>query len=105
MLSKAVVVSSHLVPEFGAVLILIVITLFVADGMTRNEVMAEVQTIEQEIQRRLPIGSQAPVVKIKNDFLQQGYSEAAIIRALGILGRREILQFRSQGKVVFRQAV
>ncbi|SAM02635.1 hypothetical protein [Absidia glauca] len=76
-----------------------------ADGMTRNEVMAEVQTIEQEIQRRLPIGSQAPVVKIKNDFLQQGYSEAAIIRALGILGRREILQFRSQGKVVFRQAV
>ncbi|KAI8335322.1 MCM2/3/5 family-domain-containing protein [Chlamydoabsidia padenii] len=76
-----------------------------ADGMTRNEVMAEVQSIEQEIQRRLPIGSQAPVVKIKNDFLQQGYSEAAIVRALGILGRREILQFRSQGKVVFRQAV
>jgi DNA replication licensing factor MCM5 len=73
--------------------------------MTRNEVMAEVQTIEQEIQRRLPIGSQAPVVKIKNDFLQQGYSESAIVRALGILGRREILQFRSQGKVVFRQAV
>ncbi|ORZ25479.1 MCM2/3/5 family-domain-containing protein [Absidia repens] len=76
-----------------------------ADGMTRNEVMAEVQSIEHEIQRRLPIGSQAPVVKIKNDFLQQGYSEAAILRALGILGRREILQFRSQGKVVFRQAV
>ncbi|SAL97161.1 hypothetical protein [Absidia glauca] len=75
------------------------------DAVQSGGVMAEVQTIEQEIQRRLPIGSQAPVVKIKNDFLQQGYSESAIVRALGILGRREILQFRSQGKVVFRQAV
>ncbi|KAI8338730.1 MCM2/3/5 family-domain-containing protein [Chlamydoabsidia padenii] len=65
-----------------------------AGGMTRNEVMAEVQSIEQEIQHQLPIGSQAPVMKIKNDLLQQGYSEAAIVRALSILG-----------KVVFRQAV
>ncbi|CDH61414.1 dna replication licensing factor mcm5 [Lichtheimia corymbifera JMRC:FSU:9682] len=76
-----------------------------ADGMTRNEVMKEVQEIEKEIQRRLPIGSQVPVIKIQNDCLQQGYSEAAIRRALAILGRREVLQFRSQGKVVFRQAV
>ncbi|KAI8083069.1 MCM2/3/5 family-domain-containing protein [Halteromyces radiatus] len=76
-----------------------------ADGMTRSEVMAEVQSIESEIQRRLPIGSQVSVMKIKNDFIQQGFSEAAILRALTILGRREVLQFRSQGKVVFRQAV
>ncbi|KAI8370368.1 MCM2/3/5 family-domain-containing protein [Radiomyces spectabilis] len=76
-----------------------------ADGMTRSEIMAEVQAIELEIQRRLPIGSQVAVVKIKNDFIQQGYTDAAILRALTILGRREVLQFRSQGKVVFRQAV
>ena len=76
-----------------------------ADGMSRSEVMQEVRQIEEEIGRRLPIGSQVSVAKVKNDFLMQGYSEAAIIRALAILGRREILQFRSQGKVVFRQAV
>ncbi|KAI9484300.1 MCM2/3/5 family-domain-containing protein [Zychaea mexicana] len=76
-----------------------------ADGMSRGEVMQEVRRIEEEIGRRLPIGSQVSVAKVKNDFLMQGYSEAAIVRALAILGRREILQFRSQGKVVFRQAV
>ncbi|KAI9314724.1 MCM2/3/5 family-domain-containing protein [Dichotomocladium elegans] len=76
-----------------------------ADGMTRTEMMDEVQHIEDEIQRRLPVGSQVPVYKIQQDCLQQGYSEAAIRRALAILGRREVLQFRSQGKVVFRQAV
>ncbi|KAI9028192.1 MCM2/3/5 family-domain-containing protein [Phycomyces nitens] len=76
-----------------------------ADGMSRSEIMAEVQTIEAEVQRRLPIGSQVPVAKIKSDFLQQGYSEAAILRALTILGRREVLLFRNQGKTVLRQAV
>ncbi|CAO3617003.1 unnamed protein product [Cunninghamella echinulata] len=76
-----------------------------AEGMSRSEVMLEVQEIESEIQKRLPIGSQVSVAKIKTDFIQKGYAEAAILRALSILGRREVLQFRNQGKVVFRQAV
>ncbi|CAO3608366.1 unnamed protein product [Cunninghamella blakesleeana] len=76
-----------------------------AEGMSRSEVMAEVQKIEVDIQNRLPIGSQVSVARIKADFLQKGYTESAIQRALSILGRREVLQFRSQGKVVYRQAV
>ncbi|KAI9485967.1 MAG: MCM2/3/5 family-domain-containing protein [Benjaminiella poitrasii] len=76
-----------------------------ADGMTRSDIMAEVQVIEQDIQKRLPVGSQAPVAKIVSDYLNRGYSEAAIRRALTILGRREVLLFRAQGKMVLRQAV
>ncbi|KAI8890257.1 MCM-domain-containing protein [Backusella circina FSU 941] len=75
-----------------------------ADGMTRGEIMSEVQIIEQDIQKRLPIGSQIPVSKIMADFLSKGYAEAAITRALTILGRREVLLFRNQGKTVLRQA-
>jgi DNA replication licensing factor MCM5 len=75
-----------------------------ADGMTRGEIMSEVQIIELDIQKRLPIGSQIPVSKIMADFLAKGYAEAAITRALTILGRREVLLFRNQGKTVLRQA-
>ncbi|CEI87889.1 Putative DNA replication licensing factor mcm5 [Rhizopus microsporus] len=76
-----------------------------AEGMTRSEMMQEVQLIEADILRRLPVGSQVPVARIKADFLNQGYTESAITRALTILGRREVLLFRNQGKTVLRQAV
>jgi DNA replication licensing factor MCM5 len=73
--------------------------------MTRVEIMNDVQEVEKDIQRRLPIGSQVSVLKLKTDFLRNGHSEAAIMRALMILGRRGMLQFRNQGKTIYRQAV
>ncbi|KAG0170098.1 minichromosome maintenance protein 5 [Apophysomyces sp. BC1034] len=76
-----------------------------ADGMSRSEIMSEVRMIEKEILRRLPIGSQVSVAKMKGDLLQQGYSEAAIMKSLSILGRREVLQFRNQGKTAYRASV
>lgn len=76
-----------------------------ADGMTRSDIMQEVQLIEQEIQKTLPIGSQRSVAAIQNEYLQKGYSEAAIKRAIAILTRREVLLLRAQGKIVLRQAV
>ncbi|KAG0750291.1 hypothetical protein G6F57_003256 [Rhizopus arrhizus] len=76
-----------------------------ADGMTREDVMQEVSLIEAEILKRLPVGSQTRVAAIKSDLLQRGYSEAAIMRALTILQRREVLLVRGQGKIVLRQGV
>lgn len=76
-----------------------------ADGMTRSDIMQEVQVIEQDLQKRMPIGSQMPVAKIQQIYLAQGYAEAAITRAITILARREVLMFRAQGKMVLRQAV
>ncbi|KAG1055287.1 hypothetical protein G6F46_001119 [Rhizopus delemar] len=76
-----------------------------ADGMTREDVMQEVSLIEAEVLKRLPVGSQTRVAAIKSDLLQRGYSEAAIMRALTILQRREVLLVRGQGKIVLRQGV
>jgi DNA replication licensing factor MCM5 len=83
----------------------LILRFFLADGMTRVEIMKDVQEVEKDIQRRLPIGSQVSVLKLKTDFLRNGHSEAAISRALMILGRRGMLQFRNQGKTIYRQAV
>jgi DNA replication licensing factor MCM5 len=76
-----------------------------ADGMTRNEVMNEVALIEQELQRRIPIGSQVPVAKVKDDLTKNGYSQAAINRALTVLARRDTIIFRAQGKILVRQSI
>ncbi|KAI8054949.1 MCM2/3/5 family-domain-containing protein [Gilbertella persicaria] len=76
-----------------------------ADGMTRTEIMSEVQLIEKELQKRIPIGSQVPVARIKADLARNGYSEAAINRALTILNRRDVLLFRAQGKMAVRQSI
>lgn len=75
------------------------------EGMNRSELMAEVQAIEKELEKRIPVGSQVPVARIKDDFIHKGYSDAAITRALAIMGRRDILIFRNQGKVCIRQTV
>ncbi|ORZ02330.1 MCM2/3/5 family-domain-containing protein [Syncephalastrum racemosum] len=74
------------------------------DGMSRSDLMKEVSLIERDIQKRLPIGSRVGVAQIKNDFLAKGYSEAAIMKALMVLGRREVLKFSNQNKYVFRQS-
>jgi DNA replication licensing factor MCM5 len=75
------------------------------EGMNHSELMAEVQMIEKELEKRIPVGSQVPVSRIRADFNNKGYSDNAITRALDILGRRDVLIFRNQGKVCIRQTV
>ncbi|KAJ1960453.1 minichromosome maintenance protein 5 [Dipsacomyces acuminosporus] len=72
------------------------------DGTTRSELSAEMRRVEQEIRRRLPIGSQVSVRAIKNDFTAQGFSAHAVDRALYLLVRQETLQFKSQRMVIQR---
>lgn len=74
-------------------------------AVSRNTLMAEVQVVEQELLKRIPIGSQVSVAMVKADFSRKGYSDAAITTALAILGRRDVLLFRNQGKTVIRQTV
>ncbi|KAI8977175.1 MCM2/3/5 family-domain-containing protein [Mycotypha africana] len=76
-----------------------------SEGMTQSELMSEVHMIEDEIQKRLPVGSQVAVAVLKGDLRQKGFSDAAVNKALSILGRRETLAFRAQGKLIFRQSV
>ncbi|KAJ1920028.1 minichromosome maintenance protein 5 [Mycoemilia scoparia] len=72
------------------------------EGVTRSELTNEMRKIEQEIRRRLPIGSQVSVRALKGDFSAQGYTTHAIDRALLIMVRQETLQFKSQRLVIQR---
>ncbi|KAJ2348849.1 minichromosome maintenance protein 5 [Coemansia sp. RSA 2671] len=71
-------------------------------GTTRSDLSSEMRRVEQEIRRRLPIGSQVSVRAITNDFTNQGFSSHAVDRALYLLVRQETLQFKSQRMVIQR---
>ncbi|OZJ05873.1 hypothetical protein BZG36_00928 [Bifiguratus adelaidae] len=73
------------------------------EGMTRSEVMEEVQNIEKQILRRLAVGSTVPVRVLKEEMEREGFSETATFRAMDLLCRRETLQLRQSGKVIYRR--
>ncbi|KAI9637977.1 MCM2/3/5 family-domain-containing protein [Dioszegia hungarica] len=75
------------------------------DGMGRTELRDEMDKIEKELLRRLPIGYTTSYNSLVREFTGQGYSVHALDRALLVLERRETLQFRSQKKVVARVGV
>ena len=74
-----------------------------ADGLSRGELNDEMNKIEKEIRRRLPIGWSTSYQSLVKEFVtQQGYSSHALERTLFILEKREVLKFGSQKKVVQR---
>ena len=75
------------------------------DGMGKAELREEMERIEKELLRRLPIGYTTSYNSLVREFGSQGYSAHALDRTLLVLERREVLQFRSQKKVVARVGV
>ncbi|VVT46598.1 uncharacterized protein SAPINGB_P001293 [Magnusiomyces paraingens] len=73
---------------------------------TRQELVHEVNKIEQELKRRLPIGWSTSYQRLLNEFVQSGrYQQNALDRALLMLERRETIQFRHQRKQIFRSGI
>ncbi|RPB03626.1 MCM-domain-containing protein [Choiromyces venosus 120613-1] len=73
---------------------------------TSSELMEEINKVEAELRRRLPIGWSTSLATLKRELcVNKGYSEAALSRALVIMSRRETIQFRSGGGSVFRSGV
>ncbi|KAL7274965.1 minichromosome maintenance protein 5 [Rhizina undulata] len=73
---------------------------------TSQELMEEINKVEAELRRRLPIGWSTSLATLKRELCNnKGYSENALNRALVILSRRETVQFRSGGSNVFRSGV
>ena len=71
-----------------------------------RELMAEVNKVEEELRRRLPIGWSTSLGTLKREFVQgRGYSEQALSRALLVLQRRETVQMRNGGAQVHRSSV
>ncbi|TFK23099.1 ATP dependent DNA helicase [Coprinopsis marcescibilis] len=77
-----------------------------ADGLSRSELNGEMNRMETEIRRRLPVGWSTSYQSLVKEFVnQQGYSSHALERTLFILEKREIVRFSNQKKVVHRVGV
>ncbi|PAV21848.1 MCM-domain-containing [Pyrrhoderma noxium] len=76
------------------------------DGLSRGELNDEMNRIEKELRRRLPIGWSASYQSLVKEFVNnQGYSNHALERALFVLEKREVIRFSGQKKVVHRVGV
>lgn len=76
----------------------------VGQGATiRKELVDEVNKIEGEIKRRLPLGWHTSYQRLVNEFVgTHRYSQHALDRTLNVLERRETIQFRHQRQQIFR---
>jgi DNA replication licensing factor MCM5 len=76
------------------------------EGQGSKELMDEVNKVEDELRRRLPIGWSTSLATLKREFVDgRGYSEQALNRALIVLQRRETVQLRHGGAQVYRSGV
>jgi DNA replication licensing factor MCM5 len=75
------------------------------DGMGRAELREEMERIEKEITRRLPISWSTSVQSLHREFASQGFSAAALDRTLLVMERREILRLSNQRRTVTRVGV
>lgn len=73
------------------------------EGQGSKELMDEVNKVEDELRRRLPVGWSTSLATLKREFVDgRGYSEQALNRALIVLQRRETVQIRHGGAQVYR---
>ncbi|KAF4966658.1 hypothetical protein FZEAL_10628 [Fusarium zealandicum] len=68
-----------------------------------RELNDEVNRLEAELKRRLPIGWSTSLGTLRREMVEgKGYSEQALNRALMVLQRRDTIMFRNQGAQVYR---
>lgn len=66
------------------------------------EIGEEGKRVESAVKRRLPRGSMASERRLIDHFLDEGYSESVVRRALAVMVRRGELAYRRQRRYVFR---
>lgn len=68
-----------------------------------RELNDEVNRIEADLKRRLPIGWSTSLATLRREMVEgKGFSEQALNRALMIMQRRDTIMFRNQGAQVYR---
>ncbi|UNI18852.1 DNA helicase [Purpureocillium takamizusanense] len=68
-----------------------------------RELNEEVNRLEVELKRRLPIGWSTSLATLRREMVEgKGYSEQGLNRALMILQRRDTIMFRNSGAQVYR---
>lgn len=72
-------------------------------GQGSREMNEEVNRVETELRRRLPIGWSTSLATLRRELVEgKGFSEQALNRALMILQRRDTIIFRNGGAQVYR---
>lgn len=72
-------------------------------GGLGRELGEEVNKVEEELRRRLPIGWSTSLATLRREMCDgRGFSEAALNRALVVLQRRDTVTIRGQGAQVYR---
>ncbi|KAI9047368.1 hypothetical protein LZ554_008815 [Drepanopeziza brunnea f. sp. 'monogermtubi'] len=72
-------------------------------GQGSKELNDEVNKVEEELKKRLPIGWSTSLSTLKRELCDgKGYSEQALQRAITILQRRDTVTIRGQGSQVYR---
>jgi DNA replication licensing factor MCM5 len=72
------------------------------EGSMRPEMAKEVGTVEEQLRRRIMIGSNANTSKLQEEFRARGFSAFSIDRAISILVRRGEFNFRNQNRLLTR---
>lgn len=73
------------------------------EGQGSRDLMDEVNKVEEELKRRLPIGWSTSLATLRREFVEgRGYSERGLNRALIVLQRRETINLRSGGSQIYR---
>lgn len=68
-----------------------------------RELNDEVNRLEVELKRRLPIGWSTSLATLRREMVEgKGYSEQALGRTLMIMQRRDTIMFRNSGSQVYR---
>ena len=76
------------------------------EGMSNTELRNQIENIEKELKRRLPIGWSTSFASLSREFVaQQGYSQHALEKCLYVMEKREVVRFSGQRKVVHRTGV
>ncbi|TVY25192.1 DNA replication licensing factor [Lachnellula hyalina] len=72
-------------------------------GQGSKELNDEVNKLEDELKRRLPIGWSTSLATLKREICEgKGYSEQALARAITVLQRRDTITIRNQGAQIYR---
>lgn len=76
------------------------------EGMTRGELQEEVQKLEREIRRRLPIGWTVSAARLRSEFVEaQGFTQHALDKTLYVMERRDVVKFVNQRRLLTRVGV
>lgn len=74
------------------------------EGMTRPDLVKDVDRVEKVIRQRLPLGSSVSYRNLVQEMVNsRHFSEHVVIRAIDVMVQQEKLLFRSQRKVLIRQ--